>query len=179
MGLPCCSGQVNSVVLCGVELRVGMPKAEVLAELRKQCKVQEMPRTGGQDWCVGGAYICSHQVGFEGDKLRMVQKELGSAEGADADVLADFITTLERIVGGTISSSAKPAFASGPAIVIVNTTVAKVPLDKRDVVMKELRLRLGQKDIVIQVNRPVGAGAGSIGLSAVAAKEELWEGKTR
>lgn len=170
VGLPSCNGQLNSIVLCEAELRIGMPKAQVIAELGKQCKVQEFPHSDGKSWCVSGRYACSNQVWFENGNLISVSKDMGDAEGADAaELVATFMSAVERAVGGTPGK-----IASGPAIVTTHTSLGKDPETKRDIVVKELRLRLGQKEVVIQVNRPVGEGAHPIpDIAAIAASEEL------
>jgi hypothetical protein len=166
--------QRDEVVLCSVALRIGMPKSQALPALGKECAVEEAAWLGKGTWCVSGPFRCSNWVRFEDDKLSWVRKDMGSAEGpAAADVLADFIGAIDRIVGGSPSLPDKPTFAFGQATVRVNTTLGKDPDLKHDIVMKELVLIFGQKSLTIQVNRPVGVNAGPIGFDAITFEEDL------
>ena len=147
-----------------------MPKAQVLAELGKQCRVQEFPHSDGKSWCVSGRYACSNRVSFENGKLTSASRDMGEAEGTDAaELVAKFMSAVDQAIGGTSGK-----IASRSAVVTTSTLLGKDPETKRDVLLKELRLRLGQKEVVIQVNRPVGAGAQPIpDIAAMAASEEL------
>jgi hypothetical protein len=58
--------------LCGVDLRIGMPKDEVISELGKNCKVQPMG-TSSTTWCVFADYPCSHTISFEDETLSSVK----------------------------------------------------------------------------------------------------------
>jgi hypothetical protein len=58
--------------LCGVELRIGMSKDEVISRLGKNCKVHPMG-TSITTWCVYAPYPCSHLISFEGETLSGVK----------------------------------------------------------------------------------------------------------
>jgi hypothetical protein len=161
-----CSAQINSSVFCGMELRLGMAKSEVLAKLEERCKLQPMSSV---QWC---AVNCSHWVTFDNDKLTSVHKSIGDATGAEAaEVLAGFISSVDRVIGGDVSSPNKPEFASGPVSVHTYTTVIRDPEKKRDVVMKILTLRFAHKIVSLEINRPVGDGPMSF--SPIAVSEDL------
>jgi hypothetical protein len=172
---PCLGQTTNSVLFCAATLRVGMPKTEVLAAVSKQCAVKDNTANAAREWCVSGQYTCSHTVSFGADdKLRFVSKDLGSAESSSAaDVLADFISAVEKLTGGAPGSVDALKFGPNSGLIVTETTLGKDPATKRDIVVKEVPIRTGQNGVVLQVNRPVGGGNASISVVGIAATEML------
>jgi hypothetical protein len=147
-GLHLC-GQTKSVILCGVYLEPGMPKATVLDELSKKCKVEKW-EVGFDGWRVHvqvkGVDRGLNFVRFDDGKLTQVEKDLGAAHSdAAAAVLAEVIQAVDRIV----SQRDTPL-----PTVRVETIVHKQ--DDGDWQDTMLYLGLGPKTLTIQVSRPIG-----------------------
>lgn len=87
--------------LCGVAVRVGLPKDQLLSELGKQCEVRPVPRQGlpalsdktiqvgpnTSAWCVSADFACSHTIWFEGDKLSAVKPDRYYSESNPRSVM--------------------------------------------------------------------------------------------
>ena len=93
--------QSNSIYINGTELRVGMPKPDVLALLAER---NDLVKTKGLDdaWCVKAKEDrvqepCGNLIQFGRDKLATVSRTMGSASGEDA---AAMIATLFSILDG-------------------------------------------------------------------------------
>jgi hypothetical protein len=143
-------GQTNGVTLCGVYLEPGTPKATVLDELSKKCKLEKWA-DGPDMWTVHvqvkGVDRWQNFVRFDDGKLTQVSKDLGTAHSDDtATVLAEVIQAVDRIM----SQGDAPT-----PTVRVKTIVRKHP-DGTDWVDTLLDLGFGPKSLTINVSRPVG-----------------------
>ena len=145
------TGQPNSVSLCGVELRSGMAKSLVLAELGKRC---QLAKTAPLDtWCVSGRDRCSNTVRFDNERLTQASRDIS---GNAVDQLAELISVLELIV--------KPEERLGagdvrwtvlPAVVRASTTTYKDP-EGRDWQVKGFEITYGNKTVFVNAYRPIG-----------------------
>ncbi len=92
--------QSDSISINGTELRIGMPKSDVLASLAERSDLVKMK--GIDDaWCVRpkddhpGQPGCGTFIQFGRDKLVVVSRSMGSAHGDDAAMIAALFSTLD------------------------------------------------------------------------------------
>jgi hypothetical protein len=98
----CLCAQSNSISVNGTQLRIGMPKSDVLAFLAER---NDLVRLEGLNdaWCVkdkdhGKQSGCGVFIQFGQEKLSVVSKTLGTANGEDAAaMIAAFFSTLDGL----------------------------------------------------------------------------------
>lgn len=95
--------QSDSIYINGTELKVGMPKSDVLALLAER---NDLVKIKGFDdgWCVKAKEdhvqqsACANMIQFGQDKLATVSKTMGSASGEDsASMIATLFSTLDGL----------------------------------------------------------------------------------
>ncbi|MGA2590854.1 MAG: hypothetical protein ABSH32_13125, partial [Bryobacteraceae bacterium] len=97
------NAQCDFISINGAELRIGMPKSDVLALLAEHNDLERIPGLGDDSWCIKSkakqADKCGNLISFGKDKtLRSVSKEMASASGDDAAVLmATLLSALEGL----------------------------------------------------------------------------------
>ena len=98
----CLCAQSNSISVNGTQLRIGMPKSDVLASLAER---NDLVKLDGVDdaWCVkdkdhGKQSGCGTFIQFGQEKLSVVSRTLGTANGEDAAaMIATFFSTLDGL----------------------------------------------------------------------------------
>lgn len=98
----CLYAQSNSISVNGTQLRIGMPKSDVLASLAER---NDLVRLEGLNdaWCVkdkdhGRQSGCGVFIQFGQEKLSVVSKTLGTANGEEATaMIATFFSMLDGL----------------------------------------------------------------------------------
>ena len=164
--LPDCSAQPDSIAVCGVQLRLGQPQTQVVSQIEKQCK-EVMVKPNDTYYAKSGSSDYYDMLRFENGALKAVEKTLEEGENSEAtEVLATFLSAIERSVGGTPSHNDDVKLASSPATVVTSTTIDNY-------VSQSLALRIGDKTIEIIVSRPVANAPHRFPLSPISVREWL------
>jgi hypothetical protein len=94
--------QSDSISINGTQLRIGMPKTDVLASLAEGNDLVKLKGINDA-WCANtkGSHVgtqCANLIHFGQEKLSVVSKTLGSANGEDAAaMIATLFSTLDGL----------------------------------------------------------------------------------
>jgi hypothetical protein len=160
--LPCfLYAQSDSTYINGTELRLGMPKSDVLASLAERNNLIKSQGTLDDAWCVRAKddhlkAACGDLVQFSQDKLTSVSREIGSSSGEDSAAMLSLFSTLEGLS------------KSGTTELGFRTLEFETDEHTR---LRILSFAVGGKEYILTINRPVGSQRGKT--SSVELQERL------
>jgi len=144
----CLCAQSTSISINGTQLRIGMPKADVLASLAER---NDLVRVKGMAdaWCVrakedhGTQPGCGNLIQFRQEKLVVVSKTLGSTNGDDAAaMMSTLFSTLDDL-----SKSGRTT---------LSFTSQEVETDDH-IRIRALSFIAGSKKYTFTTNQPIGS----------------------
>jgi hypothetical protein len=150
------TAQSDFISINGANLRIGMPKSDVLALLAERNDLERIPGLDDDSWCIKRKGTrddkCGNLISFGKDKtLRSVSKDMASASGDDAAVLmAALFSTLEGLAN------------SGRTDLAFSTHEYEVDAHLR---LRVIEFVAGSKTYRFNINQPVGSHSGSSSVS--------------